>query len=191
MSAKSLNQVDRLIMIVTGMSLQATGRVAERRFRSVHREAEQAARSLASSPEHYKPRKKEVDVEGERVTCREASIVKFAIGESLSIPPGSVAVACLHRNARELGRPLSFPLGDGLSTERRSPFKLSGVRSVHSAPRRQGRSHGEGTDCRVNRAQHSRATGKASPDRKRVPRPARTDRKGEAGFWIQVPFVVS
>jgi len=105
MLAKSQNQVDRLIRIVTGKRLQAAGGVAEQHSRSVHREVEQAARSLASSPEHYKPRKKEVDVEGERVTCREASIGKLATGESLPVPSGSVAVACLQRNVRELGRP--------------------------------------------------------------------------------------
>ena len=136
MSAKPLNQADHLLTIVTGKSLHAAGRVAKRHSRSVHREAEQAARSLACSPERYKPRKKVVDVEGERVTCREASIGKLATGESLPVPSGSGAVACLHRNARELGRPPSIPSGDGLSTRRRGPFKLGGVRSVNSTPRR-------------------------------------------------------
>ena len=85
-------------MIVTGSPAGRDERMAEQLGRSVDREALQAARSLANSPKQDKPRKKVRDVEGERVTCREASIVVCAIGECAAVPPGSVAVACVQRN---------------------------------------------------------------------------------------------
>ena len=78
-------------------------RMAEPLGRSVDREALRAARSPASSPKHDKPRKKVVDVEGERVTCREASIVLRVNGECRVVPPGSVAVARLYRSYINLG----------------------------------------------------------------------------------------
>ena len=56
-------------MIVTGSSL-LSGRMAKQLHRSVDREVYRAARSFASSPKHDKPRKKVVEMEGERVTYR-------------------------------------------------------------------------------------------------------------------------
>ena len=44
--------------------------MAEQFRRSVDREADRTARSVANSPKHDKPRKKVVDMEGERVTYR-------------------------------------------------------------------------------------------------------------------------
>jgi hypothetical protein len=71
--------------------------------RSVDREADRAARSLANSPKHDKPRKKVVDVEGERVTCRKASNSMCAKGECILFPPGSEAVARMQRSGINLG----------------------------------------------------------------------------------------
>ena len=101
-------------MIVTGSANR--GWMAEQLGRSVDpsslrtsatpwhgREASRAARSLAGSPKHDKPRKKVVDVEGERVTCREASIVPRVKGECGMVPPGSVAVARMHGSCINLG----------------------------------------------------------------------------------------
>ena len=56
-------------MIVAENSEKGKG-MAKQLRRSVDREALRAARSLACSPKHDKPRKKIVDVEGERVTYR-------------------------------------------------------------------------------------------------------------------------
>jgi hypothetical protein len=100
-SAKPLKAGGSPSMIVTGSAAQRRGRMAKRLRRSVDREAPQAARSLASSPKHDKPRKKVGDVEGERVIRQppdEASIVVCATGECAAVPPGSVAVACVQRN---------------------------------------------------------------------------------------------
>ena len=44
------------------------------------------------SPKYNDALDKVVDVEGERVTCREASIVEIATGEISAFPLGSVAV---------------------------------------------------------------------------------------------------
>jgi len=77
--------------------------MAEQLGRSVDREAFRAARSLASSPKHDKPRKKVVDMEGERVTCREASNSACVRGECALFPSGSVAVARMQRNGINLG----------------------------------------------------------------------------------------
>ncbi len=108
--AKPLNRVDRPTTIVTGSA--SRGRMAEQLCRSVDREALRAARSLACSPKHDKPRKKVVDVEGERVTCREASIVLRANGECRVVPPGSVAVARVYRTCINLGD-LYTPFNEG------------------------------------------------------------------------------
>ena len=67
--AKPLKAGGSPLMIVTGSSGRS-GRMAEQLRRSVDREALRAARSSASSPKHDKPRKKVLDMEGERVTCR-------------------------------------------------------------------------------------------------------------------------
>jgi hypothetical protein len=77
--------------------------MAEQLGRRVDREALRAARSLARSPKHDEPRKKVVEVEGERVTCREASIVLRVNGECRMVPPGSVAVARVHGSCINLG----------------------------------------------------------------------------------------
>jgi hypothetical protein len=90
------------LRIVTGSFLRSR-RMAEQLGRSVDREAYRAARSLASSPKHEKPRKKVVDMEGERVTCREASNNACANGECALFPSGSVAVARMQRNVINLG----------------------------------------------------------------------------------------
>ncbi len=97
--AKPLKAGGSPLPIVTGRIV----RMAEQLSRSVDREAFRAARSLARSPKHDKPRKKVVDVEGERVTCREASIVLRVKGECRMVPPGSVAVARVHRSCINLG----------------------------------------------------------------------------------------
>jgi hypothetical protein len=89
------------LSIETGSAMH--GRMAKQLDRSVDREAVRAARSLACSPKHDKPRKKIGDVEGERVTCREASIVLCADGECRMVPPGSVAVARRQRTCINLG----------------------------------------------------------------------------------------
>ena len=89
-------------MITTGSSLRS-GRMAEQLRRSVDREALRAARRFASSPKHNKPRKKVVDMEGERVTCRKASNSVCATGECALFPSGSVAVARMQRNVINLG----------------------------------------------------------------------------------------
>ena len=77
--------------------------MVEQLGRSVDREALRAARSFASSPKHDKPRKKVVDMEGERVTCREASNSACVTGECALFPSGSVAVARMQRNGINLG----------------------------------------------------------------------------------------
>ena len=77
--------------------------MAEQLRRSVDREALRAARSFASSPKHDKPRKKVLDMEGERVTCREASNSVCATGEYALFPSGSVAVARMQRDDINLG----------------------------------------------------------------------------------------
>ena len=100
--AKPLKAGGSPLRIETGNSL-LSGRMAEQLGRSVDREALRAARSLASSPKHDKPRKKVVEVEGERVTCREASNSVCARGECALFPPGSVAVARMQRDVINLG----------------------------------------------------------------------------------------
>jgi len=100
--AKPLKAGGSPLSIVTGTATRR-GRMAEQLRRSVDREALRAARSLARSPKQYKPRKKVVDVEGERVTCREASIVTRAMGERVAVPPGYVAVARMYGNCINLG----------------------------------------------------------------------------------------
>jgi len=100
--AKPLKAGGSPLMIVTGNSLWS-GRMAEQLRRSVDREALRAARSFASSPKHDKPRKKVVEMEGERVTCREASNSVCATGKCTLFPSGSVAVARMQRNVINLG----------------------------------------------------------------------------------------
>lgn len=97
--AKPLKAGGSPLSILTGCDI----RMAEQLRRSVDREALRAARSLARSPKHDKPRKKVVDVEGERVTCREASIVLRVKDECRMVPPGSVAVARVYRTCINLG----------------------------------------------------------------------------------------
>lgn len=64
--AKPLKVGGSPLMIVTESVLRR-GRMVKQLRRSVDREAHRAARNLARSPEHDKPRKKVVDMEGERV----------------------------------------------------------------------------------------------------------------------------
>ena len=100
--AKPLKAGGSPLTIVAEFLLCEVGMV-EQLGRSVDRESSRAARSLASSPEHDKPRKKVVDVEGERVTYREASNGVCAKGECTLFPSGSVAVARMKRNCINLG----------------------------------------------------------------------------------------
>ena len=99
--AKPLKAGGSPLLIVTESAVR--GRMAEQLRRSVDREALRAARNLACSPKHDEPRKKVEDVEGERVTCREASIVVCVKGECTMVPPGSVAVARVYRTCINLG----------------------------------------------------------------------------------------
>ena len=57
-----------------------------------------------------------IDMEGERVTCREASNSVCATGECTLFPSGSVAVARMQRNG--------INLGDLLRTHRLCKFKF-------------------------------------------------------------------
>jgi hypothetical protein len=123
------------LSIATGSPLKVAGRMVKQLGRSVDRESLRAARSLACSPKHDKPRKKVGDVEGERVTCREASIIVCADGECMMVPPGSVAVARMKRSC--------INLGDLPRTRKGLPDQLTegrycegGVRPVHSSLRR-------------------------------------------------------
>lgn len=100
--AKPLKVGGSPLMIGTGNSAKS-GRMVKQLRRSVDREALRAARSFANSPKHDKPRKKVVDMEGERVTCREASNSVCATGECTLFPSGSVAVARMQRNGINLG----------------------------------------------------------------------------------------
>ena len=100
--AKPLKAGGSPLRIVSVFRLQNHG-MAEQLDRSVDREAYRAARSLACSPKHDKPRKKVVDVEGERVTCRVASNTGRALGELPVFPSGSVAVARKYRCRINLG----------------------------------------------------------------------------------------
>jgi hypothetical protein len=100
--AKPLKLGGSPLIIVTGSFLRS-GRMAEQLRRSLGREALRAARNFAGSPKHDKPRKKVVDMEGERVTCREASNSVCATGECVLFPSGSVAVARMQRNGINLG----------------------------------------------------------------------------------------
>ena len=100
--AKPLEACGSPLPIITESAMRR-GRMVEQLPRSVDREASRAARSLARSPKHDKLRKKLVDVEGERVTCREASIVLRVNGECRMIPPGSEAVARVYGNCINLG----------------------------------------------------------------------------------------
>ena len=100
--AKPLKVGGSPLMIVTGSSL-LSGRMAEQLHRSVDREVSRAARSFASSPKHDKPRKKVVEMEGERVTYRKASNSVCAIGECALFPSGSVAVVRIQRGVINLG----------------------------------------------------------------------------------------
>ena len=102
--AKPLKSGGSPLQIETG-SVIRRGRMAKQLCRSVDREAPRAARNLACSPKQNKPRKKVVEVEGERVTCREASIVLCVKGEHRMVPPGSVAVARVQRSCINLGDP--------------------------------------------------------------------------------------
>ena len=132
--AKPLKAGGSPLLIVAESPSMGVGMVEQLR-RSVDRESLRAARSLASSPEHEKPRKKVVDVEGERVTYREASNNARARGECALFPSGSVAVARMKRSGINLG---------GLSrTPRGLPEQLTeawycvgGVRPIRSSPRR-------------------------------------------------------
>ena len=112
--AKPLKLGGSPLLIETGSVFR--GRMAEQLCRSVDREALRAARSLARSPKHDKPRKKVVGVEGERVTCREASIVLRVNGECRMVPPGSVAVARVYRSCINLGD-LHTPFNEGRSDQ--------------------------------------------------------------------------
>ena len=121
-------------MIATQSSFRGVGMVKQL-CRSVDREAHRAARSLARSPKHYKPRKKIVEMEGERVTCREASNTVCALGECAVFPSGSVAVAREYR--------CRINLGDLPRTRKGLPEQLTeawycevGVRFIHSSSRR-------------------------------------------------------
>ena len=67
--AKPLKVGGSPLMIETESSL-LSGRMAKKLHRSVDREVCLAARSFASSPKHDKPRKKIVEMEGERVAYR-------------------------------------------------------------------------------------------------------------------------
>ena len=100
--AKPLKAGGSPLMIETGISL-LSGRMVKQLRRSVDREALRAARSFASSPKHDKPRKKVLDMEGERVTCREDSNSICAKGECTLFPSGSVAVARMQRSGINLG----------------------------------------------------------------------------------------
>ena len=100
--AKPLKAGGSPLRIVTGSSL-VSGRMVKQLRRSVDREALRAARSIANSPKHDKPGKKVLDMEGERVTCREASNSVCATGECALFPSGSVAVARMQRNVINLG----------------------------------------------------------------------------------------
>lgn len=100
--AKPLKAGGSPLMILTE-SVLTRGRMVKQLRRSVDREAHRAARNFASSPEHDKPRKKVVDMEGERVTCREASNANSVLGEQFVFPSGSVAVARGHRYRINLG----------------------------------------------------------------------------------------
>lgn len=100
--AKPLKAGGSPLLIVAESPSMGVG-MAEQLHRSVDRESLRAARSLASSPEHDKPRKKVVDVEGERVTYREASNSECVRGECTLFPSGSVAVARMKRNCINLG----------------------------------------------------------------------------------------
>jgi len=132
--AKPLKAGGSPLMIVTQSPLWRVGMVKQL-GRSVDRESLRAARSLASSPKHDKPRKKVVEMEGERVTYREASNNVCAIGECALFPSGSVAVARMKRNCINLG---------GLPRTRKGlPEQLTeawycvgGVRFIRSSPRR-------------------------------------------------------
>ena len=99
--AKPLKAGGSPLSIATGSALR--GRMVKQLDRSVDRESSRAARSLASSPKHDKPRKKVVEMEGERVTCREASNGVCAKGECTLFPSGSVAVARMKRSCINLG----------------------------------------------------------------------------------------
>ena len=100
--AKPLKVGGSPLMIETESSL-LSGRMAKQLHRSVDREVSRAARSFASSPKHDKPRKKVVEMEGERVTYRKASNSVCAIGECALFPSGSVAVARIQRGVINLG----------------------------------------------------------------------------------------
>ena len=131
--AKPLKAGGSPLMIVTGSSSES-GRMAEQLGRSVDREAFRAARSLASSPKHDKPRKKVVEMEGERVTCRKASNSVCARGECALFPSGSVAVARMQRDVINLGdlpRPrmgLRIQLTEGAYSVGRSQISRSTLR---------------------------------------------------------------
>lgn len=131
--AKPLKAGGSPLLIVTESALR--GRMVKQLGRSVDREALRAARSLASSPKHDKPRKKVVDVEGERVTYREASNGVCAKGECALFPSGSVAVARMQRKCINLGdlpRPRK-----GLPEQLTEAWYCEGgVRFIHSSPRR-------------------------------------------------------
>ncbi len=132
--AKPLKVGGSPLMIVTQSAIGRVGMVKQLR-RSVDRETYRAARSLARSPKQYKPRKKVVDVEGERVTYREASNTVCALGECAVFPSGSVAVARRHRcriNLGDLPRPRK-----GLPEQLTEAwYCVGGVRPIHSSPRR-------------------------------------------------------
>ena len=100
--AKPLELGGSPLQIVTGIPSEG-GKMVKQLCRSVDREAIRAARRFANSPKHDKPRKKVVDVEGERVTCREASNSVRAIGECALFPSGTVAVARMQRDLINLG----------------------------------------------------------------------------------------
>jgi len=124
-------------MIVAASPARGEG-MAQQLRRSVDRESSRAARSLASSPEHDKPRKKVVDMEGERVTYREASnsvCVRGVCvrGECTLFPSGSVAVARMKRNCINLGG-LPRPRKGLPEQLTEAWYCVGGVRFIHSSP---------------------------------------------------------
>ena len=166
--AKPLKSGGSPLSILAGSECRR-GRMAEQPRRSVDREASRAARSLASSPKRDEPRKKVVDVEGERVTCREASIGARAMGECAPVPPGSVAVARMYGSCINLGG-LSASFLEGGSCQLTEGGPVGGQESDPSIVVRDGRAVHMAKDRAERITEHSTQAKALSAPCSRLPR---------------------